>query len=137
MNPKIPKKMQVRHCKRCDKSLVSARVNQFDNQREFGSYRGGVMKYCPTCSKIIVRERSKMRGRMKNPKKGLTVCFTCKGSMPYHKSKFCCARCRNDHYILTRIQKSIDIKTKFLQKQKLKRQKILDHYRNVQRLVAK
>ena len=125
MNPKVPKKMQVKRCKRCDKSL--------DNDVR---YRGCIVrKYCFTCSVIVRREYMRNRQRVKNPKKGLTKCFTCNGNMSYNKSKFCCERCRKDHYRLTLLQKSIDIKTKFLQKQKLKRQKILDHYRNVQRLL--
>ncbi len=126
MNPKVPKKMQSKRCKRCDKSLDDVR------------YRGCIVrKYCFACSVIVRREYHRNRQRVKHPKKGLTKCFTCRGSMSYNKSKFCCERCMKDHYRLIWLQESIDTKTKFLKKQKLKRQKILDHYRNVQELVSK
>ena len=149
-NFKVPKHMGDKKCQRCDKSLQLDAITppieerRSDTQRRLGNVRvikrNGkgvfVRKYCISCAKIIRRKYMRNRMRVKNPKKGLTKCFTCKGSMSYSKTKFCCAKCRRDAYVLVRLQKSIDSKTKFLKRQKLRRQVILDHYRNVQRLVV-
>lgn len=127
MSYKIPKRMRDRRCKHCDKSL----------ENDVNTWGCINRKYCKPCSIEVRKIASKLRSRIKRPKKGLIVCFTCKGKMAYKKSKFCCAKCRQDHYKLTWIQRSIDRKEKYLKVQKIRRQTILDHYRNVQRLVVK